>query len=146
MNTTAVRYYACVLTMAEAGGDSQLRAKALARLTEALGTGAPRPGQCVYIHDGARIVHATADVRALLGADLVGRPSLSVVHESRRRLIARRVAITLGGQQAPVWQGPLVRLDGRPLIASVVTRPITWEGRPASQVSVVDLDGYARLV
>jgi PAS domain S-box-containing protein len=142
------RYFATVLTMALHTARPDLQVQALARLTEALGDGAPAPGRGVYVHDGMRIIHATAEAAALLGGTpgrIVGRPSLSMVHPSRRPLVAPRIAITMSGDQAPVWRGPIVRLDGRAVPMEVIARPIVWEGRPASQVALVDLTDFARL-
>jgi PAS domain S-box-containing protein len=142
------RYFAAVLTMALHTARPDLRAEALARLTAALGDGAPAPGRGIYIHDGTRIVHATAEAATLLGgtpARIVGRPSMSMVHPSRRPHVAPRIAITMSGNQAPVWRGPLVRLDGRTVLMDVIAQPIVWEGRPASQIALVDLTNYARL-
>lgn len=142
------RYFAAVLTMAHHTARYDLRAEALARLTAALGDGPPVPGRGVYIHDGTRIVHATPEASALLGgtpARIVGMASMSMVHASRRPLVAPRIAITMSGKQAPVWRGPIMRLDGRPVLMDVVARPILWEGRPASQIALVDLTDYARL-
>jgi PAS domain S-box-containing protein len=125
-----------------------LRAQALARLTTALGDGAPPPGGGVYIHDGTRIIHATDEAAAILGgrpARIVGRSSLSMVIGAERRLVAPRIAITMAGNQAPVWRGPILRADGRPVLVDVIARPILWEGRPASQVALVDLTDFARI-
>lgn len=125
-----------------------LRAEALARLTAALGEGAPVPGRGVYLHDGTRIVHATPEAAALLGGTpsrIVGRAAMSMVHASRRSLVAPRIAITMAGNQAPAWRGPIVRLDGRPVLMDVIARPTLFEGRPASQIALVDLTDYARL-
>jgi len=144
----AARYFAAVLTMAHHTARPDLRAAALARLTAALGDGAPVPGRGVYIHDGTRIVHATREAAALLGgtsARIVGRASMSMVHASRRPLVAPRIALTMSGRQAPVWRGPILRLEGRPVLMDVIARPILWEGRLASQIALVDLGDYARL-
>ena len=139
------RYLAMVLTMAEHTGRPDLRAKALGRLVDELGTTRRSAPRSVYLHDGSRILAADDAAVAMLGRDIVGRPALSVVNEARHAEVTARIGATRAGVAASPWVGPLVGAHGGVVHASVTAIPALHLGLPCVRVTVADLAGLARL-
>lgn len=139
------RYYAAVATMAAHSDRSDLRAKALRRLIEAVGDGVPAAKRGHYLHDGERIICADAGATLLLGRRAAGRRVLSLLAPEWHATCAQRLAVLRsGGANAP-WTGPLIRSDGRLSHVRAQVCSTLHEGVPAFRVELVDMAGLARL-
>lgn len=106
-------------------------------------------GATAIVVDGV-IAHASDAALELLGAselsDVVGRPVFDFVAE--RSLGAARARHQSAKEQhlpRPEVMA-LKRMDGREVVVEIVSAPVTWEDRPASQLLVWDLgEDTARL-
>lgn len=83
-------------------------------------------------------------VKNMLGYDslreLIGKPVLNVLHKDYHKIARQRIQrMAETGQSEPPVEEKLIRKDGTHLPALVSATPITWHGRPAFQVTAVDL-------
>ena len=97
---------------------------------------------CVHA-DGWVVYVNPAGVRGI-GAhsadDIVGRMITDFVHpDSVEPMLARIAALHREGDSSPPSEAVMLRVDGSPLDAEVVSVLTTWDGRPAYQVVFRDL-------
>jgi PAS domain S-box-containing protein len=108
------------------------------------------PEAIAVYEDEGRIVLANASAAELMGArspdDLVGKTVWDFVHADDRKLIrqrGRRLAkdkVTL-----PAAELRFVRLDGEVVVVESIARKVTFEGRPAVQVSARNITERKRM-
>jgi len=135
------RYYATVATMAAHSRRTDLRAKALGRLVDALGNGRATP-HGTYVHDGTHIVDADAGAARLLGGRPVGLPVLALMPVARRAEAAPRLETLRAGRVNAPWRGALVRLDGLLVQVRATVRHVTHEGAPAYRVDLTGIEHF----
>ena len=96
------------------------------------------------VHADGRVVYVNpAGVRGI-GAqsadDLVGRMITDFVHpDSIPPMLARIAALQQEGDSSPASEAVMLRLDGSPVDAEVVSVLTNWDGKPAYQVIFRDL-------
>ena len=74
------------------------------------------------------------------GEELLGRPALDILHPAYRESAAQRITtIAQTGRPAPLLEEKILKKDGTPLDFLVTSAPITYFGKPAFEVSAVDI-------
>jgi rsbT co-antagonist protein RsbR len=96
------------------------------------------------VHRDGVILYANQAAAKLLGApsskEMAGMKILTFVHPDSRAMVLDRVRrMAQLGEKLPVAMEKFQRLDGTPIDVEVAAAPITFEGAPAIQVSVVDI-------
>lgn len=96
----------------------------------------------VYCEDGV-VSLANESAARLIGAkspdDLLGKTVWDFLHPEDRELIQERGRRLAQGEDMPLAELRFTRLDGDPVYVESVARPITYEGKPAVQVSARDI-------
>jgi PAS domain S-box-containing protein len=103
----------------------------------------------VYADQG-RMVLANAAAAQLMGAsspdELVGKMVWDFVHPDDRKLIRQRGRrLAKGKVTLPPAELRFVRLDGGEVVVESIARKVTFEGRPAVQVSARDITERKRM-
>jgi two-component system, cell cycle sensor histidine kinase and response regulator CckA len=97
----------------------------------------------VIVHSEGRFTFANSAAAKLFGASesaqLLGRPVMDFVHPDYRSLVGQRIEHVIGGQEVPLVEERLVRLDGQVIEAEVMALPFMHQGRPAVQCIVRDI-------
>jgi PAS domain S-box-containing protein len=97
----------------------------------------------IAVHSGGKIVFVNRAVEALLGCpqdQLIGKPALGFVHPDDREKVIKRIQQMLEGHKAAPWMEERWLLpDGTVIEVEVAAVPITYGGKPASQVVVRDM-------
>ena len=79
----------------------------------------------------------------LLGAaspeELIGKPIMDFVHPNYRQIPPRESQMQVQGNQADITEKKFVRLDGKVIDVEVTGIPITYLGKPATQVVLRDI-------
>lgn len=96
------------------------------------------------VHADGRVVYVNpAGVRGIGGrnhADIVGRMITDFVHpDSIPSMLSRIAALRREGDSSAPSEAVMLRLDGSPVDAEVVSVLTTWDGKPAYQVIFRDL-------
>jgi PAS domain S-box-containing protein len=104
----------------------------------------------IGIHQDGRVVFINPAGARLLGAqspdELVGKPSMDLLHPDYREVVRERIRRSLAeGQPAPPLMEKFIRLDGSTIDVEVTAVPIMWEGRPAMQVVFRDITERKRM-
>jgi diguanylate cyclase (GGDEF)-like protein/PAS domain S-box-containing protein len=92
--------------------------------------------EAMVVHCAGQVVFANPAAVSLFGAererDLLGKPTLDLVHPDYREAISNRVnAIATGGGSAPMVEVKYLKLDGTVIDVEVQGKSITYDGRPA---------------
>jgi PAS domain S-box-containing protein len=103
----------------------------------------------VLVHREGHIVYANETAARLVGAssptDLIGHPTLAIVHpDDRARVAARVAALAAGGEAAPLADLRFVGLDGRAVDVEVAGVMVPFAGRPANLALVRDVSARKR--
>jgi PAS domain S-box-containing protein len=97
----------------------------------------------IAIYADGRFLYGNRAVEDLIGVapeELVGQPVMSVVHPDYREAVAERVRLVEEeGQKLDLFAQKLVRPDGRVIDVEVVSAPVTFHGRRATQAVVRDV-------
>jgi PAS domain S-box-containing protein len=97
----------------------------------------------ILIHQGLRIVFANRAMvqlmRAASPAELVGKDSLFMLMPEHVESARRRTALLYAGERQPRAEQVYVRLDGTPVDVEIASAPLTFNGKPAAQVTVRDI-------
>jgi len=97
----------------------------------------------IAIYADGLFVYGNRAVEDLIGVppeELVGLPVMSVVHPDYREAVEERVRLVEEeGQKVDLFAQKLVRPDGRVIDVEVVSAPITFHGRRATQAVVRDV-------
>lgn len=96
------------------------------------------------VHADGRVVYVNPAGMRGIGAhsadDIVGRMITDFVHpDSIPPMLVRIAALQREGDSSPPSEAVMLRLDGSPVDAEVVSVLTTWDGRPAYQVVFRDL-------
>lgn len=75
----------------------------------------------------------------------MGKSLLDVVHPDYRELVIKRASQTHQGMTTSIQEEKFIRLDGQVIDVEVVAIPIKFQGKPATQVVVVDITEKKRL-
>lgn len=100
--------------------------------------------EAIGIHADGKVVYANQAGLKLVGADrleaVAGRPILDFVHPDYRQATSERVArLYRGESSAEMMEETFLRLDGTPFDVEVAAMPITFDGKPATQVLIRDV-------
>jgi two-component system, cell cycle sensor histidine kinase and response regulator CckA len=103
----------------------------------------------VYVHDGAKLLYASAEMARILGADspeeLVGRPLEKLVHPDDLATVRARIAALADGPSFNrAYRGRVLRLDGQPVHVQVTAKRCVFHGAPAVHVVLTDITEQAR--
>jgi len=71
--------------------------------------------------------------------ELIGKPVLSIVHESSVKAVVERMELISSGVSVPPLEEKLIRIDGTPFDAEVIAVVTSHNGEPAGQVIVRDI-------
>jgi len=97
----------------------------------------------ILIHQDFRIVFANRAMaqlmRAASPAELVGRPSLFMLPPEHLEAARRRTERLYAGERQPRAEQAYLRLDGSSVEVEIASAPLTFNGRPAAQVTVRDI-------
>lgn len=100
--------------------------------------------EALAVHVDGRIVYANQAAAQLFGAkepvDLLGRHMLEFVHPDYHAMVVERIRRTLELQEEqPLVAQQYIRMDKTVIDVEVVAIPITYYGRPASQIMARDI-------
>jgi PAS domain S-box-containing protein len=97
----------------------------------------------IAIHQDGKLVFMNPAGAKLVGArnseELIGRSILEFVHPDSRKNVIERMQQVAGGMEAPLFEEKFIKLDGTVIDVEVVGIPISFHGRPATQVIVLDI-------
>jgi PAS domain S-box-containing protein len=120
------------------------REAALRQSEERFGTLIKWTPQAILVHRAGKIVYVNPAAVKLLGAqtaqDLVGRPSLDLVHTDSRQVVLDRIRENDNeGSMLPTIEEKLIRLDGAVIDVEVTGIAINYDGQGAHQVALHDV-------
>src|SRR6202041_265688 len=102
----------------------------------------------IYIRSGECFAYVNQAAIRLFGVtsreELLGKPVLDFYHPDDHARIIERRTILQTGQAVPVTEHCVVQRDGTLVHVEVVAIPCTYEGRPAAQIVVHDIDPRKR--
>ena len=102
----------------------------------------------MLIHSGHRIVLVNDALVRLLGAasasELIGRPATFMLPPEEAQTAVARIARLYEGHTVPLAEQVYLRMDGTPVEVEIAAAPISFDGRPAAQVTVRDVTGRRR--
>ena len=98
----------------------------------------------LVVHDGKKILFANPATVKMLGAasdkELVGKGILELVHPDSRDIVRERLrAAVEQGVRVPLIEEKCLKLDGTPIDVEVRSRPIDFDGKSATLISVRDI-------
>ena len=98
----------------------------------------------VGIHCDEKIVYINKAGLELFGAkhsdELIGKNIYSLMHPDYLELIQKRVQNTyINKESAEKLEEKMIRLDGSVIEVEVLNHPIDYQGKPASQVMIIDV-------
>jgi diguanylate cyclase (GGDEF)-like protein/PAS domain S-box-containing protein len=96
------------------------------------------------VHAGGRVVYVNPagveGIAARSAGDIVGRMITDFVHPDHiGPMLARIAGLRRQGDASPPAEAVMLRLDGSPIDAEIVSVLTTWDGKPAYQVIFRDL-------
>lgn len=98
---------------------------------------------CIGIHQNGKWVmvnQATLDLLGYKRQELTGKSALDIMHSDSRKFAVKRIKMMLDtGRSVPLAEEKLIRKDGSVKYALVSSTPISYQGRPALQVTAVDI-------
>jgi PAS domain S-box-containing protein len=99
----------------------------------------------ILVHTDGQLVYVNAAAAALLGADspeqLLGRSVLDFVHADAREAARERIIRTQSeGATTPRVERTLLRVDGGTAVVEAMGIPFTYDGRPAAQTILRDIN------
>ncbi|MFL6208320.1 MAG: PAS domain S-box protein [Pyrinomonadaceae bacterium] len=104
--------------------------------------------EAIIIHNGGVFTYVNPAAAHLFGAatsaELIGRRVMDFVHPDYRELVARRMAQVRRGQDVPLIEERLVRLDGQIVEGEVAAMPFVHNGQLSIQCFVRDLTEHKR--
>src|SRR2546422_7101052 len=100
--------------------------------------------EAILVHQDGRWILANRAALKLLHAarveQLVGRPTLDIVHPDYRAVVRERIEREFAtGEPAPLLEQQFIAVDGTVLDVEVVGIPITLAGRQGGQIIVRDI-------
>lgn len=99
--------------------------------------------ETIAVHSEGRFVYVNAAGANLLGAaspeELVGLPILEIVHPDYHEEVMARVKQNYEGQQTPLTEQKIIRLDGEVMDIEVTGFPTTYQEKPAVQIIIRDI-------
>ena len=101
------------------------------------------------VHRNGKVLYANETGAKLFGAksaaDLIGLDVLTLVHPDNRAMVFDRVRrMVEDGEQVPLAEEMLLRLDGTPVQVETAASPIMFEGELAVQVACLDISERKR--
>jgi PAS domain S-box-containing protein len=97
----------------------------------------------IAVHQQGKFVYVNPAGGELVGArdprELVGKSVLDIVHPAYREIVVQRFRQTTEGEKAPLMEEKFIKLDGTPIDVEVAAIPLTYQGKPATQVVVRDI-------
>jgi len=97
----------------------------------------------IAIQQQGKFVYVNPAAVKLLGAkatqELVGKPILDVVHPAYRNRVVQLIRQTAEGENAPLVEEKLMKLDGTAIDVEVAGIPFTHHGKAATQVIVREI-------
>lgn len=98
----------------------------------------------VVVHSEGKIVYVNKAGMKLIGAaepgDILGKPILDCVHPDYRDIVVKRVhQAQEEGREISTLEEKFLRLDGEIIDVEVTGIPITYKGKPATQLIVYDI-------
>ena len=119
--------------------DSEQRHQRLAELS-------PDP---LFIQSDDQLVFVNAAAAKLLGADaparLLGKPALSILHPDSRAALNEQHDKLDGGQASALFDGKLLRLDGKSVDVKIAATSLNYHDRPAVQFIARDVSERKRV-
>lgn len=103
----------------------------------------------IVVHSAGRLVFANPEAVRTFGVEsveqLLGRPVLDFIHPDQREWVAERIEHIYRREMLPgLVEEKYLQADGTPLDVEVTASPITFEGKPASQVVFRDITARKR--
>ena len=99
--------------------------------------------EAVLVHRGAEVLFANPAAVRLFGAsrldELVGYPVAQLIHPDFRILALKRQANIFSGQEEPMIEERLLRLDGSTIDVEIRSSRIGFDGLPAIHTSIRDV-------
>jgi PAS domain S-box-containing protein len=97
----------------------------------------------IVVHSDGKIDYVNAAATRMVGAekseDLVGKSVMEFVHPDYKEAVTRRISMTQqDGRAAPLLAEKFLRMDGEVIDVEVSAIPITYRGRLATQVVIID--------
>lgn len=78
--------------------------------------------------------------------EIIGKSVLDIIVPSERKHIAKRISEMIrSGEPAPAIEERILSKDGRTLYAMVAGAPITYQGKPAVEVSAIDISNIKKM-
>lgn len=103
----------------------------------------------IAVQSGEKLVYTNAAAMKLLGAtcseEVLGRPILDFIHPDFHEAARVRMRQVEEGWPAALMEQRWVRLDGRVVDVEAASAPITYQGRPSSQIVLRDVTGRKRI-
>ncbi|MFH1703321.1 MAG: PAS domain S-box protein [Nitrospirota bacterium] len=98
----------------------------------------------IAVHSEGKYVYVNPSGVKLFGvteaSEIVGKKVLDLVHPDYRKIVSERIELSYEQRiQAPIIESKIVRLDGRSVDVEVMSTPITYMGKPATQVVLHDI-------
>ncbi len=97
----------------------------------------------IAIYQGGKFVYVNPAGLRIMGCsqpeELIGKPVLTIVHESSIQALVERMELIASGVSVPPLEEKLIRIDGTPFDAEVIAVVTSYNGEPAGQVIVRDI-------
>ncbi len=118
----------------EALKDSEERYRSLVELSP----------DAIAVHSEGKYVYVNPSGVKLFGvteaSEIVGKKVLDLVHPDYRKIVSERIQLSYEQKiQTPIIESKIVRLDGRSVDVEAMSTPITYMGKPATQVVLRDI-------
>ena len=105
--------------------------------------------EMIAVHCEGRFVYVNPAGVKLLGAatskELIGKPIWDIVHPDHREEVIERVQQNQEGQQTPLVEQKIVRLDGQVVDVEIMGIPTIYQDKPAIQIIVRDITERKRV-
>jgi PAS domain S-box-containing protein len=100
--------------------------------------------ETIAVHSEGKFTYINKSGAKLLGAnnpeEILDKPILDFVHPTYKEIIKARVQqIQERGSQTELFEQKLVRLDGQVIDVEATGIPVTYQGKPATQLVLIDI-------
>lgn len=99
--------------------------------------------ETIAVHSEGKFEYVNTAGAKLLGAatpeKLIGKPILDFVHPDYRETLEARVRQNQVRNQVEIIQEKFIRLDGKVIDVELTEIPVTYQGKPATQVVIRDI-------
>lgn len=104
--------------------------------------------ETIAVHSEGKFVYINKTGIKLLGAtapeEIIGKPILDFVPPNYHQIVKTRVSQVQEGIQTKLTEQELMRLDGELIDVEVTGIPITYQGKPATQIVLIDISARKR--